>query len=97
MTKEDDNPAKTDKKAIVYLRVSTEEQVSNFSLKTQEDICRKEALRKGYEVIEVFREEGKSAKSIEGRPVLTYMLDHCKKNKKVIDALFVYRLDRLSR
>ena len=29
------------KKAIIYLRVSTEEQVDNFSLDTQEGICRK--------------------------------------------------------
>lgn len=85
------------KKAILYLRVSTEEQVDNFSLDTQEDICRKEAKRKGYIVTEVFREEGKSAKSIVGRPVLTEVLKHCRKNKRHIDALFVYRLDRLSR
>lgn len=31
------------KKAVIYLRVSTEEQVENFSLDTQEGICRKEA------------------------------------------------------
>jgi len=31
------------KKAVVYLRVSTEEQVDNFSLDTQEEICRREA------------------------------------------------------
>ena len=29
------------KRAVIYLRVSTEEQVDNFSLDTQEDICRK--------------------------------------------------------
>ena len=27
------------KKAVLYLRVSTEEQVDNFSLDTQEEIC----------------------------------------------------------
>ncbi len=59
---------KTD--AIVYLRVSTEEQVDNFSLTTQEEICRKEAVRRGMRIIKVFREEGKSAKTITGRPVL---------------------------
>ena len=85
------------KKAIVYLRVSTEEQVGNFSLDTQKDICNKEADRKGYEIVEYFREEGKSAKSINGRPVLKDMLQYCRKNKQIIDAVFVYRLDRLSR
>ena len=34
-------------KAVLYLRVSTEEQVENHSLETQADICTKEAERKG--------------------------------------------------
>ncbi|MEP7167418.1 MAG: recombinase family protein, partial [Candidatus Woesebacteria bacterium] len=85
------------KKAIIYLRVSTEEQVDNFSLDTQEEICRKEAVKRGYEIIDVFREEGKSAKTILGRPVLINLLEYCRKNKNLIQAVFVYRLDRVSR
>lgn len=85
------------KKAIIYLRVSTEEQVDNFSLGTQEELCRKEALRRGYEIIEVFKEEGRSAKNIMGRPVLIQMLEYCRRNKKNFSAVFVYRLDRISR
>lgn len=85
------------KKAVVYTRVSTEEQVENYSLATQEEICRREAKFKGYEVVEVFREEGKSAKTITGRPELLSMLNFCRRNKREIQAVFVYRLDRLSR
>ncbi len=85
------------KKAVLYLRVSTEEQVDNFSLDTQEDICRKEAEKRNYQVIEVFREEGRSAKSITGRPVLINLLEYCRKNKNKVQAVFVYRLDRVSR
>ena len=85
------------KNAILYLRVSSEEQVENFSLGTQEEICRREALHKGYEVIEVFKEEGKSAKTISGRPELLRLLDFCRRNRKLVDAVIVYRLDRLSR
>ena len=33
------------KNAVIYLRVSSEEQVENFSLGTQEEICRREATR----------------------------------------------------
>jgi site-specific DNA recombinase len=83
--------------AVVYLRVSTEEQVDNYSLDTQEDICKKEAERKGIEILQVFREEGRSAKTITGRPVLIEMLEYCRKHKKEIDAVIVYRLDRISR
>lgn len=85
------------KKAVIYIRVSSEEQVENFSLKTQEEICRRDAKYKGYEITEVFREEGKSAKTIMGRPILLEMLEFCRKNKKEVKAVFVYRLDRLSR
>ncbi len=87
----------TGKKAILYLRVSTEEQVDNFSLDTQEEICRKEAEKRGYIVTEVFREEGRSAKSILGRPVLINLLEYCRKNKGRVQAMFIYRLDRVSR
>ena len=85
------------KRAIIYLRVSSEEQVDNFSLSTQEDICRKEAKKREYEIIEVFREEGRSAKSITGRPVLINLLEYCRKNKQRINAVIVYRIDRISR
>ena len=85
------------KNAIIYLRVSTEEQVENFSLETQDKICKQEAERRNIAIVKVFREEGRSAKTINGRPVLIEMLEFCKKNKKNIDALIVYRLDRLSR
>ncbi len=85
------------KRAVIYLRVSTEEQVDNFSLDTQEGICRKEAEKRGYEIIEMFKEEGRSAKNIKGRPVLIGLLEYCRKNKNKIQAIFVYRIDRISR
>jgi len=90
-----DTIQKTD--ALLYLRVSTEEQVENFSLETQEDICRKEAQRKGFNIVKIFREEGKSAKTINGRPQLLELLQYCRKHKKTVGAVIVYRLDRLSR
>lgn len=85
------------KTAIIYLRVSTEEQVDNFSLDTQEGICRKEAEKRGYAITEIFREEGRSAKTILGRPVLIGLLEYARKNKNKFQAMFVYRLDRISR
>ncbi len=85
------------KRAVIYLRVSTEEQVDNFSLGTQEDMCVKDAERRGIEVVKIFKEEGRSAKNITGRPVLIEMLEFCRKNKKTLTAVIVYRLDRISR
>ena len=83
--------------AVMYIRVSSEEQVENYSLATQEDICIKEAARRKLDIVQVFREEGKSAKTIHGRPTLIQMLEHCRKHKKEIGAVLVYRLDRISR
>src|SRR5258708_37864909 len=85
------------KRAVIYLRVSTEEQVDNFSLETQEKICKQEAIRRGLDIVQIFKEEGRSAKNITGRPVLIEMLEYFRKNKRTIDALIIYRLDRLSR
>ncbi len=84
-------------KAVVYLRVSTEDQVDNYSLDTQETICKKEAEKRGVEILKTFREEGKSAKTITGRPSLLEMLTFCQKHKREIDMIIVYRLDRMSR
>lgn len=84
-------------KAVVYIRVSTEEQVENYSLGTQEEICRKEADKRKLEVVKVFREEGRSAKTITGRPTLIEMLEYCRKHKREISSVIVYRLDRVSR
>ena len=84
-------------KAVVYIRVSTEEQVENYSLGTQEEICRKEAEKRKLEVVKVFREEGRSAKTITGRPTLIEMLEYCRKHKREISSVIVYRLDRVSR
>lgn len=85
------------KNAVLYLRVSTEEQTDNYSLGTQEDICKREATKRGLTVVEQFKEEGKSAKNMIGRPELIHMLEYCRKNRKHISAVLVYRLDRISR
>ena len=97
MTLEDLGAQQARKEAVIYLRVSTEEQVDNYSLSTQEDICRKEAAKRGLVVLEPFREEGRSAKTIRERAQLMALLDYCRKNKKNINAVIVYRLDRISR
>ena len=83
--------------AVIYIRVSTEEQVENYSLNTQQEICTKEAQKRNLQVLKVFREEGRSAKTIAARPVLIEMLEYCRKHKREVDAVVVYRLDRVSR
>lgn len=82
-------------KALLYVRVSTEEQAdTGASLEAQEQALMIEAVRRGYD-FEVVREEGKSAKSIEGRDRLVEALDLLDKHKA--DVLMAVRMDRLSR
>lgn len=83
-------------KAIIYCRVSTEEQVNNYSLGSQEKACKEYAEKNGMEVLQVFVEEGESAKFI-GRTKLTELLEYCNKNKGQVDVLLVYKLDRFAR
>lgn len=49
----------------------------------------------GYESYEILREEGRSGKSIKGRPVLRSAMSRLEKGQA--DALFVTRIDRLAR
>ncbi len=84
------------KNALVYVRVSSKEQILNFSLGSQEKTCREYALKHGYEVLEIFREEGESAKTAN-RTQLQLMLRYCEKNKNKIGIIIFYKVDRLSR
>ena len=84
------------KVAVIYTRVSSQEQVTNFSLDNQEKMCREFATRGGFEILKVFREEGESAKTAD-RTELNRMMLYCDKNKKIISRLIVYKIDRLSR
>ena len=83
--------------AIIYIRVSTTEQAKfGYSLDAQKEVCLDYATGNNYEVLKVFTEEGESAKTAD-RTELKEMLSYVKKNKSKIDALIIYKMDRLSR
>ena len=83
--------------AIIYVRVSTEEQKKKgYSIAGQEEECTAFAKRMGYKVINIFTDEGKSAKDLN-RPALQKMLKYIKENHKSINALIFWKWDRLSR
>ncbi|MCP4445490.1 MAG: recombinase family protein [Myxococcales bacterium] len=50
-------------RAVIYCRVSTKEQVENFSLEAQERASRDYCQRNNLEIAEVFVEKGESAKT----------------------------------
>ena len=84
---------------MIYVRVSTKEQVDEGnSLSTQEKICRDycSSARNDYEIVEIFREQGESAKTVD-RTELQKLLKYCADKKNGIKAVIIYKLDRLSR
>ena len=81
---------------VIYVRVSSNEQVLGFSLDNQEKFCKEYSQKDGHTVLEIFREEGESAKTAN-RTQLQLMMRFCEKHKKQIGRLVVYKVDRLSR
>jgi DNA invertase Pin-like site-specific DNA recombinase len=83
-------------RALLYVRVSTAMQVNDgVSLDVQERQLATAAEFHGFTEVEVVREEGRSGKSITGRPALTAALKRLE--RKEADALIVTRIDRLAR
>ncbi len=85
------------KKAVIYCRVSTKEQVEEGnSLVTQEKNCREYAKKNGYEIAALFIEQGESAKTAD-RTELKKLMGFCAIKKNGISAIIAYKIDRISR
>ncbi len=84
-------------RAVIYLRVSTEEQAKEGNgLEAQYDACMTLVERMGYTVIATTRDEGISGTAgIDERPGLAEALKLCREHKA--DVLLCYAADRLSR
>ena len=85
------------KYAVSYVRVSTLEQVDNFSLDNQGEQIHRIADKEGYVIKKEFKEEGQSAKTTTNRPALQELITYCMDKKNEIGAVFVHKWDRLSR
>lgn len=87
---------KAAKKAILYIRVSTDEQAERgHSLANQEEKLRNYCAQNGIEVAGLYREDH-SAKTFE-RPQFTKLLEGLKKNKGSANLLLFLKWDRFSR
>lgn len=83
-------------KAVLYARVSTEEQVRDgYSINAQKELLNEYARRNNIEIIEEYIDEGKSGKSIDGRPEMKRLLRDTKTGS--FEIVIVYKLDRLAR
>jgi site-specific DNA recombinase len=85
------------KQAIIYSRVSTDEQaIKGYSLIDQEEILRRACEQDNAIVVEHFQDDGYSAKTFH-RPAFNRMLEQLKTKKLKDDYLYVERWDRFSR
>ena len=85
------------KNAIIYTRVSSKEQVDEgHSLESQKRQCFDFAKKNNLSVLKHFEERGESAKTTD-RPILKEMIQFIASHAGEINALLLYKVDRLSR
>ncbi|OTW84364.1 recombinase family protein [Bacillus thuringiensis serovar cameroun] len=79
-------------KAAIYIRVSTQDQVENYSIEVQRERIRAYCTAKGWDIYDEYIDGGYSGSNLD-RPDIKRLLNDLKK----IDVVVVYKLDRLSR
>lgn len=88
--------AKDIRKAVIYCRVSSSKQtVRGDGLNSQETRCRDFAKYRGYEIVEVFRDD--SSGSLTTRPGMQAMLEFLKQRKSDTHAVIIDDISRLAR
>lgn len=84
-----------EKKAVGYIRVSTEEQSKEgISLDTQQERIKAFIYAKGYELVKIYCDEGASGKNLRRKGIQELINDA---NNKRFDVVVVYKVDRLTR
>lgn len=81
-------------RAAVYTRVSSEEQVGGTSLGNQLERAKAHCTAQGWDVVEVFTDEGVSGAK-DSRPALDQLMQAVRGGQ--VDAVVVYKTDRFSR
>lgn len=85
-----------EKTGIIYCRVSSVEQVEGTSLGMQERYCREYADRQGIKVLNVYIEEGESAKTAN-RTQFQKALAFCSLKRNSVSYFIVHKIDRFAR
>ena len=76
------------------MRVSTDSQLEGYSIDAQKEFLISYAKSKDYTEFEYYIDGGYSGKDLN-RPAIQRLIEDCKNHK--IDAVFVFKLDRISR
>lgn len=84
-------------KCYIYTRVSTSMKVDSYGLDVQKDKLHKYADYHDMIIAGEYSDEGKSDKSIEGRPLFQQMLQDIEIGKDNVDFVLVFKLSRFGR
>ncbi|WP_331466204.1 recombinase family protein [Blautia sp. DFI.6.71] len=84
-------------KCDIYTRVSTTMQVDGYSLDAQKEKLRRYAEFQNMEIVNEYSDEGKSGKSVEGRPEFQRMLDNIENGTDEVQFVLVFKLSRFGR
>jgi len=88
----------TQKTAVIYGRVSSQDQVLGYSLEAQLKACRQWAEKNGYKVLREYVEEGHSAfRNLDKREAFKELLCDAASKQHPFDLIIVHKLDRLFR
>ena len=83
---------------IGYIRVSTDEQAEKgYSLTFQEEAIKRFCQNKGYNLIEIYREDFSAFKKFEDRPEWNKINQYVKNNKGFVSGILCLRWDRFAR
>ena len=86
----------TQKKAVAYVRISSQRQINNESPATQRDAIQRYADNEGIEIVKWFEDIAKSGKNAD-REGLQDLVKHCVSRRGEVDYWIVYNMKRASR
>lgn len=82
-------------RAAAYVRMSTEHQ--QYSTSNQMDVIREYAKRRGFEIVKIYSDEGKSGLNIQGRDSLAQMIQNVQGEQANFTNILVYDISRWGR
>ena len=85
------------RKCYIYTRVSTSMQVEGYSLDAQKEKLKRYAEFQEMSIVGEYSDEGKSGKSINGRPDFLRMLRDIRNQKDNVSFVLVFKLSRFGR
>jgi DNA invertase Pin-like site-specific DNA recombinase len=82
-------------KVATYLRMSTQMQTDSPAIQLAAN--KEYAAQHGYEIVEIYEDDGKTGVTVKGRHAFLHMMDDVKNNTKKYDAILVLDVSRWGR